>query len=98
MRYFLLGFLVIQIAACSQKKKGQVTINASEPVVQMDTVLAIKEVKPQLKSLEGIADTTFVRLADFSNDFVYDMRYATENNFLKEKVYDCAQCYVNEGV
>lgn len=41
-----------------------------------------------------MADTTFVRLADYSHDFEYDLRYATENNFLKEKVYDCAECYV----
>ncbi|WP_010517403.1 M15 family metallopeptidase [Croceivirga radicis] len=45
------------------------------------------------KSLEGLADTTFVRLADYSGDFAYDLRYATENNFLKAKVYDCAECY-----
>lgn len=44
-------------------------------------------------SFDGFADTTFVRLADFSNDFFYDLRYATENNFLKAKVYDCAECY-----
>jgi D-alanyl-D-alanine dipeptidase len=49
--------------------------------------------KPKLKSLDGLADTLFVRLADFSDDFVYDLRYATENNFLKAKVYDCAECY-----
>ncbi len=45
------------------------------------------------KSLVGLADSTFVRLADFSDGFAYDMRYATENNFLKAKVYDCAECY-----
>lgn len=39
-----------------------------------------------------IADTTFVRLRDYSNDFIYDMKYATEDNFLKAKVYDCAEC------
>lgn len=41
-----------------------------------------------------IADTTFVNLKDFSTDFVYDMKYATTDNFLKAKVYDCAQCYL----
>ena len=45
------------------------------------------------KSLVGLADSTFVRLADFSADFAYDMRYATKNNFLNAKVYDCAECY-----
>lgn len=47
----------------------------------------------QLISLANLADTTFVRLADYSEDFAYDLRYATDNNFLKEKVYDCAECY-----
>jgi len=43
--------------------------------------------------LEKIADTTFIRLADYSDDFVYDLRYATTNNFLKAQVYECAECY-----
>lgn len=41
-----------------------------------------------------IDDTTFVNLKDYSSDFVYDMKYATEDNFLKAKVYDCAECYL----
>ena len=41
-----------------------------------------------------IADTTFVNLKDFSQDFVYDMKYASAENFLKSKVYDCAECYL----
>jgi D-alanyl-D-alanine dipeptidase len=39
-------------------------------------------------------DTTFVNLKDYSSDFVYDMKYATDDNFLKAKVYDCAECYL----
>lgn len=39
-------------------------------------------------------DTAFVNLKNFSNDFVYDMRYATADNFLKSKVYDCSECYL----
>lgn len=41
-----------------------------------------------------VDDTTFVNLKDYSQDFVYDMKYATEDNFLKAKVYDCAECYL----
>ncbi|WP_026730167.1 M15 family metallopeptidase [Flavobacterium denitrificans] len=41
---------------------------------------------------QEIPDTTFVNLKDFSKDFIYDMKYATEDNFLKAKVYDCAEC------
>ncbi|WP_395065717.1 M15 family metallopeptidase [Flavobacterium sp.] len=43
---------------------------------------------------EGINDTTFVKLKDFSGDFIFDMKYATEDNFLKKKVYDCDDCYL----
>jgi len=50
----------------------------------------------QTADLSGmpIADTTFVNLKDYSADFVYDMKYATTDNFLKAKVYDCAECYL----
>jgi D-alanyl-D-alanine dipeptidase len=41
-----------------------------------------------------ISDTTFVNIKDYSNDFVYDMKYATDDNFLKAKVYDCAECFL----
>jgi len=43
---------------------------------------------------ENVADTTFVNLKDYSRDFVYDMKYATPDNFLKAKVYDCAECWL----
>ena len=46
------------------------------------------------QQVESIPDTTFVNLKDYSTDFVYDMKYATEDNFLKAKVYDCAECFL----
>lgn len=41
-----------------------------------------------------INDTTFVNLKDYSGDFLYDMKYASSDNFLKAKVYDCAECFL----
>lgn len=46
------------------------------------------------KELVPSADTTFVNLKDYSVDFIYDMKYATEDNFLKAKVYECGECYL----
>lgn len=43
-------------------------------------------------------DSAFVNLKKLSNDFVYDMRYATDNNFLNTKVYDCDNCLVRYEV
>jgi zinc D-Ala-D-Ala dipeptidase len=39
-------------------------------------------------------DDTFVNLQNYSQDFVYDMKYATTDNFLKEKVYPCGECFL----
>lgn len=43
---------------------------------------------------DDTADSTFVNLRDYSNDFVFDMKYATADNFLQAKVYDCGACYL----
>lgn len=52
-----------------------------------------------ISAIEGknsvlISDTTFVNLKEYSPDFVYDMKYATSDNFMKAKVYDCAECFL----
>ena len=39
-------------------------------------------------------ENAFVNLKNYSNDFVLDMKYATADNFLKEKVYPCAECFL----
>jgi D-alanyl-D-alanine dipeptidase len=46
------------------------------------------------KSQTVVNDTAFVNLKDYSKDFIYDMKYATSDNFLKAKVYDCAECFL----
>ncbi|MDI6050089.1 M15 family metallopeptidase [Flavobacterium sp. XS2P24] len=48
----------------------------------------------QERNSTSINDTTFVNLKEYSQDFVYDMKYATSDNFLKAKVYDCAECFL----
>lgn len=45
-------------------------------------------------SMQNSYDSTFVNLKDYDKNFVFDMKYATNNNFLKTKVYDCAECYL----
>ena len=48
----------------------------------------------QLVKGQEVTDTTFVNLKKYSTDFVFDMKYATDNNFLKTKVYECDECYL----
>ena len=39
----------------------------------------------------------FVRLKDLSSDCVYELKYATPDNFLKQAVYDCGECYLRKS-
>src|SRR5690606_3214244 len=93
MKHLMSLLVLMVLMGCKETEKtdkGTDQALVEEPVpVQIDSLPQ----ETKLKSFEGLADTTFVRLADFSDDFAYDMRYATENNFLKAKVYDCAECY-----
>jgi len=71
-----------------------------KPVFLICSFLCLVSCKSQtVKALESksqriVHDTTFVNLKNYSNDFVYDMKYATSDNFLKAKVYDCAECFL----
>lgn len=56
--------------------------------VQSQTVIKNSEFENQIE----LKDTAFVNLKGYSKDFIYDMKYATSDNFLKTKVYDCAEC------
>lgn len=97
---FVLFLMIFSFLGCKEKtsiqeqgKKISENIQVSDTLGTKPERIIKQEKRPQLKSLDGLADTTFVRLADFSDAFTYDLRYATANNFLKAQVYDCAECY-----
>ncbi len=48
----------------------------------------------QLEENSPVNDTTFVKVSEFSNAIVFDLKYATTANFLGEKVYNCGECYL----
>lgn len=81
----------------NQETTNDVTISENASIQPLDTVTKQEkeEPKPQDKNL---ADTSFVNIKDYSDHFAYDMRYATDNNFLKEKVYDCDHCLMRYEV
>jgi len=95
MKYMPYIIALILVFSCKQQSsKQEIRETAADSITSVDTMANIKSIlKKKFKTFDNLADTTFVRLADFSDDFVYDMRYATENNFLKARVYDCAECY-----
>ena len=45
-------------------------------------------------ALENVNDSTFINVLSASKDFIIEMKYATTDNFMKKKVYDCEDCYL----
>lgn len=39
----------------------------------------------------------FVNIKSISSDFIFDIKYATDDNFLKQKVYDCGECFLRKA-
>lgn len=96
LRQYLLVIILLTIGLqCRevQNEAPQPEVIEKEVILPDSSIVTLKLPKEEIKPLEDLPDTLFVRLADYSPDFEYDMRYATENNFLEAKVYDCAECY-----
>jgi D-alanyl-D-alanine dipeptidase len=53
---------------------------------------------PDTHAQKAMVDTSFVNMKTYASQFAFDMRYATTNNFLKEKVYPCDNCLVRAEV
>lgn len=84
---------LILIVGCKESASHKKSPDQPIEIQVVEAPKIKKVIEKQSRSFEHLADTTFVRLADFSDGFAYDMRYATTNNFLKAKVYNCAECY-----
>ena len=109
MRFINLLILACLLSCDSQSDK-KVTVEAPpsdskdstgsvQPTVIKETVAKDIDTPSVIEELHNsIHDTDFVDLADYSSDFTYEFRYADTNNFLHEKVYDCAKCLLRKEV
>jgi D-alanyl-D-alanine dipeptidase len=95
LRKALFIFCTLGIVSCKKevKEKHETVLPNIERV--KDTVLVLPEVKePKENNSETTKDTSFVNIETLSSDFVLDLKYATTDNFLKQKVYDCPECFL----
>ena len=89
------AWFVLVAAGCREEKKTEPApeVVEKEVFLQDSIKIIMKTPVDSRPTLDEQHDSLFIRLADYSPDFQYDMRYATEDNFLEAKVYDCAECY-----
>jgi D-alanyl-D-alanine dipeptidase len=102
MRFKLLTSLIFSLfffgcCAAQQSNQKQTKIDSLQSNLNETSIAEKFENNlqlPRIASLEVTDDSTFVNLKDYSSDFIYNMKYATTDNFLKTKVYDCEACYL----
>jgi zinc D-Ala-D-Ala dipeptidase len=82
MKYYIYIILFFNVLSCKTIK----------PVEYSDEL--IEKNLPVVSKQKTIHDSTFVNVLDFNKDFVLDLKYATTDNFLKAKVYDCPKCFL----
>ena len=88
MRFALLLFAVLSLASCREQTETYTRVASAS----VDTVPAPKP-KPAAKPKpENLKAAGFADVAKLDPEIQIDIRYATTNNFMKAKVYDCARC------
>ena len=90
MSRILICLFFLTFISCKENTERSTAVEPTVAEVKEDIPASPVAAQPDLNSLP---DTSFVRLADYSKDFVYDMKYATTDNFLEKQVYECDECY-----
>lgn len=96
--YGLLFFLSLCLANCQGGEKN-LRLGASFPLQEDMVILATSDLLPN-QSLELIDyDTSQWQEITFeATGILLDIRYATENNFMQQQVYDCGRCFYRPAV
>lgn len=95
MRKALSILCILGIISCKKevKENDEIVLPSIENI--KDTLIVLPEVKElRENNSEIIKDTSFVNIQTLSSGFVLDLKYATTDNFLHQKVYDCPECFL----
>ncbi|WP_315698451.1 D-alanyl-D-alanine dipeptidase [Capnocytophaga canimorsus] len=85
--------LLFFIICCRNKAKEQFSTATIES--KTDTLVEFVSYEKKSKQIEVYHDD-FVNIQALSDDFILDLKYATTDNFLKQAVYDCAECFLRK--
>ena len=64
--------------------------------VEFQKQLKLQEKARKKAYFENLEDSTMIELINYDSSLVLDIRYATENNFMKQKVYPCPKALLRK--
>ena len=88
-------------AGCKNEKATVESESQTTPQIKKDTTAATTVVLPKPNKTIPVADydtAQWVDLLFMDSTIIIDLRYATENNFVEEKMYECPRCFLRPKV
>jgi zinc D-Ala-D-Ala dipeptidase len=64
----------------------------------LPAVLIAQNTQPNKSPKVESSKAGWTNVQDLASDIALDLRYATTNNFVKEKMYECGECYLRDEV
>ncbi|WP_227978804.1 M15 family metallopeptidase [Capnocytophaga felis] len=102
MKNFLFFVFLILFLSCknnSSKTKTDAIEAEKMPESENISLTEISDNENIISEEEKIESphSDFVNIKSLSSDFILDIKYATEDNFLNQAVYDCPECYLRKA-
>ena len=100
MKYLVIAVSLLAVLLWGCARKDAAPTEATFPETTAGETVPLQtqvlETVPTL-AREEPADEDFVRVADYIPTITQDLRYATENNFTGQRIYDFTQVYLRWG-
>ncbi len=73
---------------------------ATSAVLEQQAVVGIPTIKPKVQAaiVYDYDTSKWLDLSHVDTNFIIDMKYATTDNFVGEKMYDCSRCFLRPKV
>lgn len=96
MKHLFPFLFLLLFSACEEKPTTEIKNKTSTNPSSIQEVAIEKET--QKKIIFDYDTTKWTELIQLDSTIIIDMRYATTNNFVKEKMYDCNRCFLRPKV
>jgi len=87
---FFLLLIFFLLFSCGEKK----TPSTEQPKVVIDTIPQPTPESSPIITQPDYDTTQWLDLHELDSTIIIDMRYASTNNFVSEKMYDCGRCFL----
>jgi D-alanyl-D-alanine dipeptidase len=57
-----------------------------------------EEIKEYWVKINDLPDSAFINISRLDSNFILDIKYATTDNFVQTKMYECGECWLRKSV